>query len=221
MGKVSIITPEQKTILACVAKSDYLRQNFYFTGGTALSKFYLQHRYSDDLDFFSESKIDQQIVLTLMTEWSKQYNFRFSSRFVEVVYRFDIMFPNKINFKVDFGFYPYKRVEEGIKYQNLKVDSLRDIATNKLVTINQRTDVKDFVDLYFLLKEKYSFWDLLYSAEVKFKKLDIDRLLLAEDFLKVDDFEMLPKMIIPITLDKLKKFFREKAKELGAKSVEE
>ena len=221
MGKVSIITPEQKTILACVAKSDYLRQNFYFTGGTALSKFYLQHRYSDDLDFFSESKIDQQIVLTLMTEWSKQYNFRFSSRFVEVVYRFDIMFPNKINFKVDFGFYPYKRVEEGIKYQNLKVDSLRDIATNKLVTINQRTDVKDFVDLYFLLKEKYSFWDLLYSAEVKFKKLDIDRLLLAEDFLKVDDFEMLPKMIIPITLDKLKNFFREKAKELGAKSVEE
>jgi len=27
--------------------------DFYLTGGTALSRFYLQHRYSDDLDFFA------------------------------------------------------------------------------------------------------------------------------------------------------------------------
>ena len=27
-------------------------QGFYLTGGTALSRFYLNHRYSDDLDFF-------------------------------------------------------------------------------------------------------------------------------------------------------------------------
>ena len=220
MGQISIITPEQKIILACVAKSDYLRQNFYFTGGTVLSEFYLHHRYSDDLDFFSEEKFDQQVIPTLITEWSEKYNFRFTSRFVEVVYRFDLMFPNKINLKVDFGFYPYKRLEKGTKYQSLEIDTLRDISTNKLMTISQRTNVKDFVDLYFLLMGKYSFWDLLYSAEVKFKKLDIDRLLLAEDFLKVDDFETLPRMIIPITLEELKKFFREKAKELGTKAVE-
>jgi len=220
MGKISIITPEQKIILACIAKSDYLRQNFYFTGGTVLSEFYLQHRYSDDLDFFTEKEFNQQIILTLMTQWSEQHNFRFTSRFVEVVYRFDLRFSNKVNFTVDFGIYPYKRVEKGAKYQNLDVDSLRDIATNKLMTINQRTDVKDFVDLYFLLKRKYSFWDLLYSAEIKFKRLDIDRILLAQDFLKIDDFQTLPKMIKPLTIDQLKKFFRQLAKSLGSKAVE-
>lgn len=32
--------------------------DFYLTGGTALSRFYLNHRYSDDLDFFAHKKSD-------------------------------------------------------------------------------------------------------------------------------------------------------------------
>jgi predicted nucleotidyltransferase component of viral defense system len=32
--------------------------DFYLTGGTALSRFYLNHRYSDDLDFFVHQKSD-------------------------------------------------------------------------------------------------------------------------------------------------------------------
>jgi len=28
------------------------RKGFYLTGGTALSRFYLEHRFSDHLDFF-------------------------------------------------------------------------------------------------------------------------------------------------------------------------
>ena len=32
--------------------------DFYLTGGTALSRFYLNHRYSDDLDFFVNQKDD-------------------------------------------------------------------------------------------------------------------------------------------------------------------
>ena len=219
MGKTSILTKEQKIILACIGKSDYLRKNFYFTGGTALSEFYLHHRYSDDLDFFSEKKIDQEIIIGLMNRWSKQYHFSFSSRFVEVVYRFNITF-SAISFKVDFGFYPYKRVEKGIKYQNIEVDSLRDIATNKLITINQRTDIKDFVDLYFLLKKKYSIWDLLYGAKVKFQNLDIDILLLAQDFLKIDDFSSLPKMIKKVKLGQLKAFYHNLAKKVGVKVFE-
>lgn len=38
--------------------------SYYFrlSGGTALSAFYLEHRYSDDLDFFSEEKIPIHFV---------------------------------------------------------------------------------------------------------------------------------------------------------------
>ncbi len=220
MGKISVLNQEQKNILDLICANKYLKDNFYFTGGTALSEFYLKHRYSEDLDFFSENRFDQQIILTLITEWSEMLNFRFTSRFVEIVYRFDIFFKNGINFKIDFGYYPYPRVEKGIEYKTFTIDSLRDIATNKLFTLNQRTDVKDFVDLYFLLQNKYTVWDLFYSLEVKFKQFDLDIVILSEDLLKVEDFNLLPKMIKPLTLEGLKKFFRQKAIELARRAVE-
>lgn len=37
---------------------DKLKTGFYLTGGTALSRFYLKHRYSDDLDFFVNNSRD-------------------------------------------------------------------------------------------------------------------------------------------------------------------
>ena len=60
----------------------------------------------------------------------------------------------------------------------------------------------------------------MYSAEKKFHTMRFDILLLAEDMLKVEDFTTLPRMIIPIKLDDLKKFFREQAKKLGMSAVE-
>lgn len=217
MGKISILTKEQKILLDLITHNNYLSTNYYFTGGTALSEFYLHHRYSDDLDFFSRDDIDQQVIFGLMTKWGKQCDFRFESRFVEVVYRFKITFRSGSNYMVDFGHYAYNQLEtEKKKYGFMSINSLRDIASNKLFTINQRTDVKDFVDLYFLLDDYYTLWDLIYSAEKKFKQAGFDILLLAQDLLKVEDFTSLPRMIKPLTLLQLKQFFRKEAKQLGS-----
>lgn len=41
--------PLQDTVLNVIAGCT---ADFYLTGGTALSRFYLHHRFSDDLDFF-------------------------------------------------------------------------------------------------------------------------------------------------------------------------
>ncbi len=41
--------PLQDGVLGCVSSSN---TPFFLTGDTALSRYYLQHRYSDDLDFF-------------------------------------------------------------------------------------------------------------------------------------------------------------------------
>ena len=100
---------------------------------------------------------------------------------------------------------------------NFRIDSLLDIATNKLLTISQRYDVKDFVDLYFLL-QKITLCDLIEGVRIKFK-MQLDPFILASDFLRIEDFDYLPKMIIPLDLKELKSFFREKAKDLGKRSV--
>ncbi len=217
MGKIQVISREQKIILDEIAKEEYLSANFYFTGGTALSSFYLRHRYSEDLDFFSLQNIDQQSILALVNKWSKTYDFTFESRFVDVVYIFRLNFKNGQSLKLDFAYYPYKQIETPKIQGNIQIDSLTDIAVNKLLVISQRTDVKDFIDLYYLLQE-FSLWDLREGVKQKFN-VEIEPLFLAADFLKVEDFDFMPRMIKKLDIEELKSFFREKSKELGRMAV--
>ena len=53
MDKIEILTPLQKKIMGHLFQDKWFCRFFYLTGGTALSAFYFQHRFSEDLDFFS------------------------------------------------------------------------------------------------------------------------------------------------------------------------
>ena len=218
MGKVSILNKEQKIILDELKKNDFSQQNFYFTGGAALSSIYLQHRHSDDLDFFTAKEFDNQVIFSLMNQWSKKHQFTFQSRFVETVYIFNLEFKNNLKLKIDFAYYPYSQLEKRNSVEGVWVDSLFDIAVNKLLTISQRTDIKDFVDVYFLLN-KFTVWDLMDGVRKKFK-IKVEPMLLASDFLKIEDFEFLPRMIVPLTLSDLREKFRKKAQAIGLKSID-
>ena len=219
MGKIPLFNKEQQLIFNQIKTEEKLRKQFYFTGGTVLSSFYLQHRYSEDLDFFSENKFDEKEILSIVSSWAKKYQFTFKSQLTEVVYIFALTFKNKETLKLDFGYYPHKRVEKGKIVDGIEIDSLFDIAINKLATVNQRSSVKDFVDLYYLL-DKFTVWDLIQGVKVKFR-IEIDYWILASDLIfVVEKFDYLPRMIKPLTLEELKIFYRQKARELGMKQIE-
>lgn len=218
MGKIVIITPEQRHLLDEFRKDSFLSSSFYFTGDTALSLYYLQHRESVDLDFFSEKPFALEDVVIKIDSWKKSLKLS-AVDYVTVVnaHIFNLTFPHKHTVKVDFNFYPYKRLEKQNVIDGIMVDSKIDIAVNKLLTIQQRTAVKDFVDLYFLLHD-FTIWDLMEGVRIKFK-VKMDPFVIGSDFLKVENFDYLPKMIKPLTLEKLKKFFRQQAEKLGRKSL--
>lgn len=130
---------------------------------------------------------------------------------------FFLHFPEKKVVKIDFNYYPAKRLEKSVLNKGIYVDSLLDIAVNKLLTIVQRTDVKDFVDFYYL-EPQFGVWDLIEGVKVKFNQ-KLEPYILASDFLKVEDFDFLPRMLKSISLKDLKNFFREKAKEVGKRAV--
>lgn len=218
MGQISILTDKQKQILSEFAQNDFLKNNFYFTGGTVLSEYYLKHRHSDDLDFFSEEKFETQVIFTLMEEWSRKLKFSFQSNFAEITYIFNLTFPDKEELKVDFSFYPYKRLKSGKKEEGINIDSLLDIATNKLLVVTQRTEVKDFVDLYFLLKT-FTVSDLMAGVKKKFN-VELDPFVVASDFLKIEDFDYLPKMIESLKRDDLVEFYRDLSKKIGKKYLD-
>ena len=52
----------QKRVLEELTKSP-LKEKFYWSGGTALSVFYLHHRQSNDLDFFSDTSFTYDQVI--------------------------------------------------------------------------------------------------------------------------------------------------------------
>ncbi len=218
MEQIKLLTPEQSLIIKHITTDDFLRSHFYFTGGTALSSVYLQHRDSEDLDFFSENAFNSEVVFDKLTQWSDHDKFGIDLRTIENINVFQLTFPKNVPLKVDFVYYRHKRIEAGQIIDGLQIDSLFDIAINKLLTTNQRTQVKDFVDLYFLL-QTFSIWDLMEGVRVKFK-VKLDPYIIASDFFKIETFDTLPRMIKPLSLEELRAFFQETAKDLARKSVE-
>lgn len=166
-----ILTPAQERFLSLFRKSELSRQ-FYFTGGTALSEFYLQHRYSYDLDFFTEEKSTLNIdaILSFLHSLPTLKDVRY-----EKIYDRRIFFLNFAdeNLKIEFSLYPFESVAEKMSVKGLLVDSFSDLFVNKLAAPADRNEEKDLIDLYFILNAKginYILWGL---AKVR-KKFGID-----------------------------------------------
>lgn len=216
-SKKLTFTSLQQQIFDEFSKNSKLLKQFYFTGGTALSAVYLHHRESEDLDFFSEKDFDNDLIIEFIKHVSAVLKLDYKVTLRERVRIFEFLKRDKFIIKVDFGYYSHPRLKKGKKVQGVEIDSLEDIAANKMTTILQRTESKDFVDLYFLLKQ-YTIWDLLHFVKIKFR-MEIDPVWLASGFLKAKKFESLPKMLISLDLAVLKNFYTDLAEKLGKKVV--
>lgn len=210
-----ILTKEQKRFLDLVSQEKYLCKRFYFTGGTPLCAFYLHHRLSEDIDLFSEKEINLLPMRAFIGKVQKKFKLK------QVDYRrflglhsFQLFFSNKNILKIDFNYYPFGRIERGIKYKNIEVDSILDIAANKVHTISMQPRARDFIDIYFIIKEKgYNFHDLLTKAKAKFD-WHIDPVQLGSRLYTAKDLKDYPRMLKKIDHREWKEFFVEEAKKL-------
>ncbi|MBI1984598.1 MAG: nucleotidyl transferase AbiEii/AbiGii toxin family protein [Candidatus Wildermuthbacteria bacterium] len=211
MGQ-TILTSNQKSVLALVAQEQNL-VHFYLSGGTALAEYYLHHRISDDLDFFILEKPDQLFLHKFAQEIKEKLgaqNLRYERLYERN--QFFFQFPNA-ELKVEFTQYPFPQLDRPTKKDGVLIDSMRDIAANKLAAILDRFDPKDFVDLYLLLQTT-SLETVRKDTEAKFG-MKIDDVFLGGELAKVRRIEALPKMIKPLAIEELKTFFANKAKELS------
>lgn len=216
---IELHNKEQETIFDKFKNDPYLRQNFYFTGGTALSAIYLHHRYSEDLDFFSENEVDNERVLSIVNSWNMDLGTTIELTDKDRVKIYMIHFPNGQTLKVDFAYYPYKTIKKDrVVIDGVMIDSIQDIATNKLMAIYWRNEVKDFVDLLFILKEcrDVLLSELFYSVKHKFG-VELEYINIAANFTATTRFTYLPTMIKPLTLDEMQSYYTNLAKEMIGK----
>lgn len=213
----SILSSKQLEFLALISKNSQITQKFYWTGGTVLSEFYLHHRLSEDIDLFSESEeVNQELIEIFLKQNSPALRIKDirRSQFLGL-FSYQLIYANQKSLKVDFNYYPFPRIEKGRWYKNIEIDSIRDIAVNKIHTIATRPRSRDFIDIYFIIeKEKYKFEQLLADAKVKFD-WHIDSLDLGSQLLKAKDVKDYPRMIKKIDPRKWQDFFLKEAEKLG------
>lgn len=214
----SYLDKNQKVFLDFFSQEKKLADKFYFTGGTALSEHYLHHRRSIDLDFFFENEFSPQDITPYIKK-SKQIvgfkKFDFQESFNRNIYQ--LLFDKGVFLKVEFAYFPFPHIEKPKLIKGIKVDSLLDIAVNKVFTISQKPRGRDFFDLYYILKKKkWSLDDLLKKARLKFD-WHVDPIQLGSNLVQVKKMKDDPLMVESSDLAKIENFILGKARKVGEK----
>jgi predicted nucleotidyltransferase component of viral defense system len=207
MAKKTILTKNQRLLLDEISKNKAISDVFYLGGGTALAEFYLKHRLSEDLDFFTENEFDPSAISAFFK--SIQKKLRITKIDYQQSFNRNLFFVTigKDTIKTEFTYYPFPRIESKSKMNNIEIDSLLDIAVNKVFTIYQKPRSRDFIDLYLIIKKTgLKMADLIKKAKAKFD-YHMDLLQLGTQFVKATELEDFPKMLIKLPHSTWQKFF--------------
>ncbi len=214
MGKKKILTKSQEAILHALGETSLVRERFYLSGGTALAGFYLAHRFSEDLDFFSEQEVESQAVFVVLKTLPKEIGILkidYEQSFNRHLFFLHL---KKSVIKTEFTFFPFPRLERGMARYGCAIDSVMDIAVNKLFTIYQKPRARDFIDLYCIHKKyRHPIVDLVKKAKIKFD-WHVDPIQLGTQFLLAGDVQDYPRMIQKLRPVDWQKFFFSEAKKL-------
>jgi hypothetical protein len=146
-----VLYPLQDEVLAVMAG---VETGFYLTGGTALGRIHLRHRYSEDLDLFVNDDDRFQVWADrLLDAWSADGRFtllvqRRDSRFVRALVerpaaRLKIEFVNDVRGRVGV---PARHAGFGL------VDTPENILANKVTALLDREEAKDLADVWALCR---------------------------------------------------------------------
>lgn len=186
-----------------------------FGGGAALAALHLHHRTSEDVDFFLTRELEPADLAEVATSLATPS----TTVELEVVGpRTSLLLLRRSATpigRVDFAYYPFDPVGRRTKWRGLSVESLEDMTVNKVQAILTRNQPRDFVDLYFLLREG-PLRDLDPLLDLVRAKFDVgsQRLGLAARLLLAREVRELPRMIRRVSLAKMTAFFEERAREL-------
>ena len=148
--------PFQDSVLKLIMKVD---DTFYLTGGTALGRHYLKHRYSDDLDLFVNrennfKQLANKTISQLQNHFSEVEIALLSEDFARIFIHNE-EYPLKIEFVNDVLFHTGEIQSANFFH---RLDSWENILSNKICALS-RDEAKDVADLIFL-SMKYAFtWE--------------------------------------------------------------
>lgn len=202
--KIDVLDKKRQELLSQLG---FLKEDFYLAGGTGIA-LQIGHRESVDFDFFTESDFNPDNL------FNKISSVLDTSKVVRVEQADGTLTLLIDDVQVSFLRYPYPLVENCLETESVRIASLRDIGCMKLSAVISRATTKDYVDLYYLLKEHISLNELLQAAEKKMP--DLSENLVLKSLVYFDDVQEEPlqfKDENPPTFVEVKEFLRATVKD--------
>jgi predicted nucleotidyltransferase component of viral defense system len=140
-----VLYPFQDRVIKAINQAD---TGFYLTGGTAASRGYLQHRFSDDLDYFinDDNRFGlwvERIVQSLNKEWKCEVLMK-EERFAGLN-----LVQRDFSLKIEMVNDVPARVGEIQNHSILgRLDSAKNILANKVTALLDREEPKDLADIW-------------------------------------------------------------------------
>ena len=206
-----ILTPKQKELLIYLKR---YQRTFYLVGGTAIA-LHIGHRQSIDFDLFSYSKLNKSRIKASLLDIPFEQ--------VPIFEDYDQLHLLINQVKVTFFNYPYV-VEHKDKFDSFFVlPSLLSLAAMKAFALGRRSKWKDYVDLYFILKDYYTIEEISREAERVFtqqfsEKLFRQQLAFHKD---IDYSEPVEYLVAPVSDDEIKSFLIKKAIDIHENPIAE
>jgi len=198
------VAPNTLELLKSFMQKSYL-SDFVLAGGTALA-LQIGHRSSIDLDMFSDSDFDSDVLLAkLLNDYHET---------LVLAKMPNTLICNINSVKVDFIRFRYPRIRLVKEVDGFRLFDIEDIAAMKLDAITGRGSKKDFFDLYFLLK-KYKLSFLLEFYNEKYKHQTLFHVIRSISYFK--DAENDPEPLVfdkKITWVKVKKLISQEIQNL-------
>lgn len=180
----NFLYPLQNKVLDAI---EIANTTFYLTGGTALSRGYYNHRYSDDLDFFLNNSNTFDAQLEKISSSLSQYDLSIKVKTESYARGFITL--DEVILKLDFvNDVPFRRGEIACLPLFYRTDNPLNILSNKITALN-RDEPKDVADILFVCNNlKFNWKDII--ADAKNKDASVDEIEIA-NYLNDFNIEML------------------------------
>jgi len=210
------LTLETRDALQRVSELTFI-DRFYLAGGTGLA-LHLGHRFSVDLDFFSQASDsvgpDERALLreafedpSLIITYDKDTTFVASWRDVGISF---------------FRLQAYPLVQTPIQLDRIPLATVEEIGAMKLAAIIDRGTRKGLVDVYFIL-QRVPLTTLFQIASVKYSRVTTFAVSATRALAYFEDAETIPmpRMLDRTSWTKMKRFLERQAMEAGRQHLED
>jgi predicted nucleotidyltransferase component of viral defense system len=199
----SSLTQLQRDLLQAFFRRE---RRLFLTGGAALAGFYFGHRQTDDLDLFAAPGLDLREAASAMSEAAAEVGAVIESLQTYPDFRRLLAQRGNERCVVDLVVDRAVMVEsEKARFGEVRVDTIREIAANKICTLVSRSEIKDLVDLRVLLEAGTDLRQAFADAQLKERGADPATVAWLLEQLSISPKARLPGGVDPALLDEFRK----------------